>query len=232
MAIEDYENPNREVKPKNRRFMGAGGLEEEENKWPHWLKPLLSEHFFVQCQFHGHSPKSECNMYCLDCTNDSLCSLCLPHHKNHRTIQIRISSYHNVIRINEIQKHLDISGIQSYVINGAKVVFLKERPQPRHGKGVTNTCKVCDRGLADNFFRFCSIGCKVAGTSGSFEKRLKHTPNESENSLNSSGLENNSSGVENDNSNLQSVSPTRPQFPPGSLRKRRRKGIPHRAAVS
>ncbi|EOA13935.1 hypothetical protein CARUB_v10027053mg [Capsella rubella] len=212
-------------------FLGAGGLKDEDIQWPSWLKPLLKEHFFGQCQFHGDSPKSECNMYCLDCTNDSLCSLCLPHHKNHRTIQIRISSYHNVIRVNEIQKYLDISSIQTYVINSAKVLFLKQRPQPRPGKGFPNTCKVCDRGLAENCFRFCSIGCKVAGTSGRFEKGVKHHRlNESEDSSNSSGVENESS--ENDNSNLQSFIPPTPQFPPGSFRKRRRKGIPHRAPLS
>ncbi|KAL4556328.1 hypothetical protein LXL04_038976 [Taraxacum kok-saghyz] len=48
----------REIKPKNRRIMGAGGPEEEEQKWPPWLKPMLRESFFVQCKLH----KSECNM--------------------------------------------------------------------------------------------------------------------------------------------------------------------------
>ncbi|XP_020581685.1 uncharacterized protein LOC110025502 [Phalaenopsis equestris] len=205
----------------NRKIMEG----EEVNKWPPWLRPLLSTTFFVHCKQHAAAHKCECNMYCLDCMNGALCSLCLSFHREHRLIQIRRSSYHDVIRVSEIQKVLDISGVQTYIINSARVVFLNERPQPRPGKGVTNNCEVCERSLLDSF-RFCSLGCKIVGTSNEsgvkkLNKKKKgglspHTSSDSEESYSSMVV--------------QSFIPSTP--PPttnGCRSAKRRKGIPHRA---
>ncbi|CAJ1940377.1 unnamed protein product [Sphenostylis stenocarpa] len=243
LAFQNQGTTVREIKPKNRRIMvrqsttftqlllsctGSGGPDDEDNRWPPWLKPLLKESFFVQCKLHADSHKSECNMYCLDCMNGALCSLCLAYHKDHRAIQIRRSSYHDVIRVNEIQKVLDITGVQTYIINSARVVFLNERPQPRPGKGVTNTCEVCERSLLDSY-RFCSLGCKIVGTSRKLEKKKKSATmaSDSEDSYSSNG-----SHGKNNSNKVQSFTPSTP--PPTSVNYRtakRRKGIPHRAPM-
>ncbi|XP_026403720.1 uncharacterized protein LOC113299011 [Papaver somniferum] len=136
-------------------------MEENNGFGAQWLRPLLEANYFIPCSDHGEEiSKSECKYFCLDCMGKSICSYCLIHHREHRIVEIRRSNYHNVIRVNEVQKHIDISGVQHYVINNAEIVFLNERPQLRHGKGVTNTCEICARTLLDSF-RFCSLGCKA-----------------------------------------------------------------------
>ncbi|CAA7408035.1 unnamed protein product [Spirodela intermedia] len=212
---------------------------------PPWLKPLLKTSFFVPCRVHGVANKSECNMYCLDCMGDALCSYCLAQHKDHHIVQIRRSSYHNVVRVSEVSKFIDISCVQTYIINSAKIVFLNGRPQPRHGKGVTNTCEICGRSLLD-VFRFCSLGCKLGGMKDdpglTFALRPKAgreylTGSESDDSPTPSKLRKTSLFIRSINlpstssdgggANSGSISPTTP--PIISYRTCRRKGIPHRA---
>lgn len=217
MVLVDESNrfPNHIHPCQSDHLQGGGGDDDDDGagrRWPPWLIPLLKEQFFVRCQIHADSHKSECNMYCLDCADAAFCSLCLPHHRDHRAIQIRRSSYHDVIRVSELQKYLDIGGVQTYVINSAKVVFLNERPQPRPGKGITNTCHVCCRTLLDSFM-FCSIGCKMVGTS----KKKKKVWVESEESYSSCGGGRNRSFT--------------PSTPPPTRTAKRRKGTPHRAPL-
>ncbi|XP_078165986.1 protein RGF1 INDUCIBLE TRANSCRIPTION FACTOR 1-like [Carex rostrata] len=213
-------------------MMGIG----KEEMGPPWLRPLLNTNFFVPCEIHNDSGKKECNQYCLDCTGPALCNICVANHKDHNHVQIRRSSYHNVVRISEVSKFIDISCVQPYVINGAKIVFLNERPQPRLGKGVTNTCEICSRSLPDSF-RFCSLGCKLNGMKQdpdlSFALRPKSSRDDySDDSYSPKKLRKNTASAamsheEGCHLNTNSLSPGTP--PIVSYRTSRRKGVPHRS---
>ncbi|CAJ2660090.1 unnamed protein product [Trifolium pratense] len=80
---------------------------------------------------------------------------------------VRRSSYNEVVKITEIYKHVDILGIQTYVINSCPVVFLnkRNRPHPKRnnigkiGHNNNSLCKICDRNLIDSSC-FCSLACK------------------------------------------------------------------------
>lgn len=126
---------------------------------PAWLESLLAEKFFVPCSKHASLKKNERNVFCVDC-NAGVCQHCVPNHHNHCILQIRRYVYHDVIRLQDIQRLLDCSTVQTYIINSARVVFLNQRPQPRPSKGMGNACGTCDRSLQDSY-AYCSVACKV-----------------------------------------------------------------------
>ncbi|KAL6881965.1 hypothetical protein ACP4OV_011437 [Aristida adscensionis] len=205
---------------------------------PSWLELLLDTQFFTTCTSHLLSSRNECNLFCVDCEVPpaAFCYYCRSrHHSTHRVIQIRRSSYHDVVRVSELEGILDISDVQTYVINSARVVFLNERPQPR-GCGVSVCkplsslsyyCETCGRALLDAF-RFCSLGCNVrgikedimnttmAGEDLELDGKAKAT------NANASGL---SPGSKIEKSNNDNVD----KEPPTKKARHRRKGIPRRA---
>ncbi|XP_052141898.1 uncharacterized protein LOC127761620 [Oryza glaberrima] len=162
----------------------AAGLAERE---PAWLRSLLGARFFEACAAHRGMSRNECNQYCLTCAaaaDDAGgaaavgCQWCVvaahgggagrDRGHRHRVVQVRRSSYHNVVRVSELERALDLTRVQTYVINRDRVVFLNERPQaPRNGRCAAAAavacaaCEACGRGLLDVAFRFCSLGCKV-----------------------------------------------------------------------
>ncbi|KAL6201700.1 hypothetical protein ACLB2K_025412 [Fragaria x ananassa] len=133
---------------------------------PAWLQGLMGETFFGGCGVHENRRKSEKNVFCLHCCL-SICPHCLHSHRSHPLLQVRRYVYHDVVRLGDLEKLIDCSYIQPYSNNGAKVIFLNQRPQSRPlsrtncNKGfAANICYTCDRILQEPF-RFCSLSCKV-----------------------------------------------------------------------
>ncbi|XP_044464905.1 protein RGF1 INDUCIBLE TRANSCRIPTION FACTOR 1-like [Mangifera indica] len=126
---------------------------------PAWLEALYTQKFFVGCSYHESAKKNEKNICCLDCCT-SICPHCIPSHRFHRLLQVRRYVYHEVVRLDDLQKLIDCSSVQAYTINSAKVVFIKKRPQNRHFKGAGNYCTSCNRSLQEPYIH-CSLGCKV-----------------------------------------------------------------------
>ncbi|XP_076930510.1 protein RGF1 INDUCIBLE TRANSCRIPTION FACTOR 1 [Bidens hawaiensis] len=138
-----------------------------------WILNLLESKFFGACIDHWNMRKNEKNVFCIDC-NLCLCKHCVAsnykpsccHH--HRRLQICRYVYHDVVRLQDIQKHLDCSNIQTYKINGEKAVHLNPRPQHNKDSKLSKSkvygayCGACGKHIQDYPNRFCSIACKVS----------------------------------------------------------------------
>lgn len=145
-----------------------------------WLPVLISsKSFFQPCakctkgpMYNAESHKAVTNFLCLTCAKpEGLCALCTHEHANHHILQIRRSSYHDVVRERELSKLINTNGIQTYIINSSQVVFLRERPQsrgksgsggsrPASGNDLSGGCLSCGRHLHEGL-SYCSLGCKV-----------------------------------------------------------------------
>ncbi|KAL6189929.1 hypothetical protein ACLB2K_036330 [Fragaria x ananassa] len=138
----------------------------KKTKKSDWLDTLLHSKFFGSCGVHQDLRKNEKNVFCIDC-NLRLCRHCMKAHCHHTKLQICKYVYHDVIRLQEIQKHVDCARIQTYKINGDKAVHLNPRPMSKDAKPSTkakfgSACDVCGRYLQDMPNRFCSIACKAS----------------------------------------------------------------------
>ncbi|KAH1050288.1 hypothetical protein GLYMA_08G086900v4 [Glycine max] len=181
-----------------------------------WLERLMAETFFGGCGVHQNHKKNEKNIFCLHCCL-SICPHCLPSHRSHSLLQVRRYVYHDVVRLGDLEKLVDCSNIQPYTINGAKVIFLNQRPQSRSCKGTANACCTCDRILQEPF-HFCCLSCKFEGLRVDCYTQFVPTSSCSNTEATSNSIANNNNN-KNTNGFFLSL---------GS----RRKGAPHRAPLS
>ncbi|CAM6041310.1 unnamed protein product [Sphagnum compactum] len=205
---------------------------------PAWLEALLSEKFFVACTKHAALKKNERNVFCVDC-NGGVCQHCVGSHRTSHCVllQIRRYVYHDVIRLQDIQRLLDCSQVQTYIINSARVVFLNQRPQPRPSKGLGNSCGTCERSLQDSY-SYCSVACKVddvfrQGTSLEKSSSLllattKHLPSYSSAAFKTS-FPAAQATLRSGRLSTLTTSSSSPKYVLLPVSVKRRKGIPHRS---
>eukprot|EP00193_Tetraselmis_chui_P000050 CAMPEP_0177756434 /NCGR_PEP_ID=MMETSP0491_2-20121128/3103_1 /TAXON_ID=63592 /ORGANISM="Tetraselmis chuii, Strain PLY429" /LENGTH=256 /DNA_ID=CAMNT_0019272009 /DNA_START=456 /DNA_END=1226 /DNA_ORIENTATION=+ len=128
-----------------------------------WLDIFTAQStsFFNPCpNCVGTGREVTTNFFCVDCCDPiGFCSTCAADHAGHRFLQIRRSSYHDVVKVQDLQAVADIAGIQTYMINSSRVIFVKQRPQPRPSNALT-TCELCSRQVQDNN-KYCSLRCKL-----------------------------------------------------------------------
>lgn len=95
-----------------------------------WILNLLESKFFGTCNDHCNMRKNEKNVFCIDC-NLCYCKHCVTGFKTscrhqHRRLQICRYVYHDVVRLQDIQKYFDCSSIQvrlSFSLNFAYLSF-------------------------------------------------------------------------------------------------------------
>ncbi|MCO5559202.1 hypothetical protein L7F22_012797 [Adiantum nelumboides] len=149
------------------RFGAPTGIA-SSREGPPWLEKFLSCTYFDPCAEHQFN-KNEKNHFCIDCIDGPLCSRgLLAEHAKHRTLQVRKASHADGVRVENVCKLLDISSIQTYIINNHKIVFLlrqtkgKLAAKPVDGTVAARHCQTCGRLLSD-LVKFCSIKCKLLG---------------------------------------------------------------------
>ncbi|KAJ9135728.1 hypothetical protein P3X46_032880 [Hevea brasiliensis] len=132
---------------------------------PKWVIVMFKTIFFSTCMAHPGLKKNEMDRFCIDC-HSAFCQNCLPVHALHKHVKIRRYIYSDVINRQDLCKLFNCSGIQTYLTNKAKVLFLKQRNQhqQRHQQSHVKDyrCIICDRSLQDNNSLYCSIACKVS----------------------------------------------------------------------
>eukprot|EP00884_Botryococcus_braunii_P013364 jgi/Botrbrau1/22028/Bobra.0024s0042.1 len=156
---------------------------------PRWLQTLIAIDEFHKpcgrCTSVRQKASRETNAIFFDLDDETVaCATCVSfaQTRNHRILQIRRSSYHDVVKVSDIAKDVKLQRVQNYTINGDKVVFIKTRPNPKVPKLQVggSQCKACGRQLNDIGNWYCSLQCKLGGSLSPSEDWVSTSSNDSQ----------------------------------------------------
>lgn len=176
-----------------------------------WLQDFIQAKFYVPCQC---SPKFTTN-FCCECKGLPFCEDCKNNthiHDHHNVLRVCKASRQTATTVLMIKKLLDVSDIQTYSINGQRIVYISQRQsnEKHNPKVIGKKCETCRWANLSSSVKFCSIECKVDWASKQ-EKSL--------------------SCIKQKNSSTQKPLEECYVAPPDSFRKRPRKGCPIRSPL-
>ncbi|RCV44427.1 hypothetical protein SETIT_9G373300v2 [Setaria italica] len=134
----------------------------EEEKKPEWFNVLLRTNFWEPCMEHAAENRAEKCMFCLHCYNVS-CPHCTHDEPGHRLLKIRRYVYRSVVLAKDMQNlDIDVSRIQTYIINGQRVVHLRPMNRSKLFRPPAGTpgCLTCGCWLRVWPNSFCSLTCQ------------------------------------------------------------------------
>jgi hypothetical protein len=124
-----------------------------------WTERLCRTKFGCPCKAHADK-NNGCMFFCLDVPKaPALCASCVPWVSHLRCLQVRRYVYRDVVRRDDISLHLDVSGVQAYTINNARVLFINPLIK-RWDPVCNNACRTCRKSLPEGM-EHCSIWCKL-----------------------------------------------------------------------
>uniref|UniRef100_A0A0D9VRF6 B box-type domain-containing protein n=1 Tax=Leersia perrieri TaxID=77586 RepID=A0A0D9VRF6_9ORYZ len=135
-----------------------------EQETPEWLRVLLQTGFWGQCKQHWDATsraEAKC-LFCLSCYQ-VLCQRCKHDEPGHRVLKVRRYMYRSVVLAKELQDlNVDVSRIQTYIVNGQKGVHLRPMRRSPQFKPHAETprCSSCLCWLRSAPNIFCSLSCK------------------------------------------------------------------------
>ncbi|PWZ07455.1 hypothetical protein Zm00014a_016438, partial [Zea mays] len=136
--------------------------QERKEKKPAWLDTLLRTKFWDPCKEHGSKNRADQCMFCLRCSKLS-CPRCVHDQPGHRLLKIRRYVYRSVVHASDMQElGIDVSRIQTYVINARKVLHLRPMNRSKHFRPQAGTprCITCRTWLRSAPNLFCSLTCE------------------------------------------------------------------------
>lgn len=139
-----------------------------------WADRLCRTTFRCPCKAHANKD-NECVFFCLDAPKaPALCASCVPWVSHLRCLKVRRYVYRDVVRRDDVAQHLDVSGVQSYTSNSARVHFINP-VRKRWDSVCANACRTCRKSLPQGL-EHCSIWCKLQTVSPSRDAIPRRRP--------------------------------------------------------